>query len=177
MKKRLHILFVFFLLGTTAVVAQSNKKFSHRLTKYGTTYSVEPNFKEALTNLQLKHAMPLTDDSNRSLSDDGDSLVLSSIGVRKWNELISTGSRLSIHVSFSTEGKLYGLRFLINKEYLNILNDDDYHAIYQAFENYRIDMSKIRLVTFGKGGVRIKVPPEDYEQYYCTTNFVISAKK
>ncbi len=160
------ILALLLLLGT-ASHAQNTKKFTYKLTKSGRNYVVEPNFEEPGIPKGLKGSMALNRDGY-PLLDETEALLRLSIPKEKWNKLVSVGGRILISASFSGEGKFYRLYIIADKKHLEILSDDDFYAIYQAFENYKTDMTRIRLITDSETGYTIRVEPQNYDQYYWT---------
>ncbi len=168
------ILALLLLLGT-ASHAQNTKKFTCRLLESGRNYVVEPNFEEAEKTKNLKGAMPLNRD-DYSLFNEIKALFHLSIPKEKWNKLVSVGGRILISASFSGEGKFHSLYFIVGKKHLEILSDDDFYAIYQAYENLKADMTRIQLVTDGETGYTIRVEPWNYDQYYWTMYYPILKK-
>lgn len=132
------IIFLLFHVVCLNAYCQEGKKFHY----------------EPLENsyiVSLKSEKPISKDARQVLIRSLDQLCIDtywdivekSIHPDKLNQM--SRSALLVNVRFSTTGKMTRVRFLIRKEYIDILNDRELYAFYCNLEKFEVDMSKLEI--------------------------------
>ena len=145
-------LMAIFLSVLCAISSSAQKKFKYELNnEKNRLYTVSPNFKQPIDEVnqddRLRGAGVYFDDSEK-IGLEIDSVIKNAVTAEKWQDLFGLAQenkRADISLTFSPSGDFYRLIFYLKPSHLEILSDDDLYSIYQAFLNFRMDMSLVDL--------------------------------